>query len=467
MKFSRLRSRTAILGAVGLVLAGVAGVMTTTAAQAATGCRVDYAVSSSWQGGFGANVTVTNLGDPVGSWQLTWSFTAGQTITQLWNGSYTQSGANVTVSSTSYNGSIPTGGSAAFGFNGSWTGSNPNPTSFALNGSSCTGQPSSSGPSSSSASSSGSSSSSRSSSSSGSSSSSSSSSPPGTTTAWQNGQFVVDTAGVVRRSNVVLGRANTAATQFMGLGNGSLGVSAWAANVFTAQLNRNDTFPNRLSPGQVVIPGLSRLTGASDFKGTLDLYDGTLVESGGGMTLRAYVRADSPELVVDVTGADPNTGQTARVGLWSGRSPSAQASGPVATLSQSWTDGGANASGRTFGAMAGISAAGRGVTGSNPDTRTAQVSFTPNADGSFRVIVVCPTWTGGNALSTTTSLLGSDLTNADLAAGPLAWWHGYWNSVGLMKITSSDGSGEYFENLRTLYLYDIAAINQDSVPGTQ
>jgi len=292
----------------------------------------------------------------------------------------------------------------------------------------------------------------------------------GSTTAWQNGRFVVDTPNVVRRSDIVLARPNTNASEFVPLGNGTLGVAAWAANGFTAQLNRTDTFPDRKSPGRVVIPGLSRLTGASDFTGHLDLYDGTLRESGGGMTLTAYVRADTAQLVVDVTGADPNSTQTAQVELWSGRSPTATASGPVATLSQTWTDSTATgASGRTFGAMAGIGAGGRNVAASTPNSTTARVSFKPNSDGSYRVIVVSPTWTGGDPIATATTLLGGDLTRSrgDLAASHLAWWHNYWNSVGLIKITSSDGSGEYFENMRTLYLFDIAATNRGALPGTQ
>ncbi|MFI5797761.1 glycosyl hydrolase family 95 catalytic domain-containing protein [Streptomyces sp. NPDC051677] len=290
------------------------------------------------------------------------------------------------------------------------------------------------------------------------------------TTAWQNGRFVVDTPNLVRRSNLVLDRANTAASEFVPLGNGTLGAAAWAANGFTAQLNRGDTFPDRKSPGWVTIPGLSRLTGASDFKSRLDLYDGTLHQSGGGMTLRAYVRADASQLVVDVSGADPGSTQTAQVKLWSSRSPSAQASGSVATLSETWTDSGTTgASGQRFGTLAGIGAGGRNVSASTPDSRTGQVTFRPNADGSFRVVVVSPGWTGGDAISTTKNLLGGDLTrpSADLAAGHLAWWHNYWNTVGLIKITSADGSGEYFENMRTLYLYDIAASNRGSLPGSQ
>ncbi len=128
---------------------------------------------------------------------------------------------------------------------------------------------------------------------------------------WQNGSFSENVGGVVSRSNVVIGKANTAATQFLPLGNGSLGVAAWAANGFTAQLNRSDTMPNRLSPGQVNIPGLSAMTSASNFVGHLDLYNGVLLESGGGMTLTAWVPAGKDELVVDVTGANPGTRQTA------------------------------------------------------------------------------------------------------------------------------------------------------------
>src|SRR3954449_4681398 len=117
----------------------IAGVVSATAAQAATGCRVDYAVTNQWQGGFGANVTVTNLGDAVSSWRLTWTFSAGQTVTQAWSTSLTQSGSAVSASNASYNGALGTGASTQFGFNGSLTGSNPVPTSFALNGTACNG----------------------------------------------------------------------------------------------------------------------------------------------------------------------------------------------------------------------------------------------------------------------------------------------------------------------------------------
>jgi len=292
----------------------------------------------------------------------------------------------------------------------------------------------------------------------------------GTTTAWRNGSFSIDTPDVVRRSDIVLGKANTDPTQFVPLGNGPLGAAVWAANGFTAQLNRSDTFPDRKSPGQVVIPGLSKLTSAANFTGYLDPYDGMLHESGGGMTLTAYVRADTAQFVVDVTGADPNSTQTAQVKLWSGRSPSAQASGSTAVLAETWVDNsGQGASGQTFGSLAGVSAGGRNVTGSNPDSLTAQVSFNPNTDGTFRVIVAAPAWTGGNAISTANSVINGDTTkpSSTISAAHLAWWHNYWSTAGLIKITSSDGSGDYIESLRTLYLYDAAAERGGPFPGSQ
>ena len=78
-------------------------------ASAATGCRVDYVVSSQWSGGFTAGIKVTNLGDAVTGWTLTWTFPAGQTVTQAWSATVTQSGAAVSARNVSYNGSLGTG----------------------------------------------------------------------------------------------------------------------------------------------------------------------------------------------------------------------------------------------------------------------------------------------------------------------------------------------------------------------
>ncbi|TMM33919.1 MAG: glycoside hydrolase [Actinobacteria bacterium] len=287
------------------------------------------------------------------------------------------------------------------------------------------------------------------------------------TTAWRAGAFSVNVPNLVRRADVVLGAPNAKPEQAMPVGNGVLGAAVWAAGGFTAQLNRSDTQPLRWSPGWLTIPGLARLTGAADFAAHLDLYDATLVESGGGMTATIYLRADKDELVVDVTGAPPGTAQTAQVQLWSGRSPKAQTAGAVGLLAQTWKDDtNPGAGGGTFGALAAVTAGGRNVKASIVDSRTVRVSFTPNSDGSFRVVAVAPHWTGGDAAGTASALIGADAGGSG-RAGHLAWWHAYWGRVGLVKLSSADGVADYLENLRTLYLYDAAADSRDTYPGSQ
>lgn len=105
-----------------------------------TACSVHYAITNQWQGGFGATISITNTGTTaINSWSLQFSFANGQTITQLWNGSFTQSGSAVTVTNTPYNGAIAAGAtiSSAPGFNGTWNGSNAVPTTFKLNNVTC------------------------------------------------------------------------------------------------------------------------------------------------------------------------------------------------------------------------------------------------------------------------------------------------------------------------------------------
>ncbi|MGS2642121.1 pectate lyase family protein [Streptosporangium sp. G12] len=133
----------AILGGAAGALCLAAGLVTAPAsaapASAAPGCQVSYSVSSQWNDGFGANIAITNLGDPLTGWQLKWSFSAGQAVTQGWNATFSQSGSAVTAANAPHNGDLATGAVTTIGFNGSWSGSNPIPASFTLNGVACTG----------------------------------------------------------------------------------------------------------------------------------------------------------------------------------------------------------------------------------------------------------------------------------------------------------------------------------------
>ncbi len=103
-------------------------------------CAVHYAQSGSWPGGFQASVTITDeAASAVNGWQLTWTWpNSGEAITQLWNGTETQSGTAVTVANASYNATIgASGGTVNFGFTGSDSGQTPAPAVFHLNGAIC------------------------------------------------------------------------------------------------------------------------------------------------------------------------------------------------------------------------------------------------------------------------------------------------------------------------------------------
>jgi endoglucanase len=113
-------------------------IVTTTGAPMPT-CAVAYRVTNQWGGGFVAEVRITNAGPTaVNGWSLMWTFANGQTVTNLWSGVPSQTGAKVTVTNMPYNAVIgANGGSVTFGFIGAWSGTNTSPTAFTLNGQPC------------------------------------------------------------------------------------------------------------------------------------------------------------------------------------------------------------------------------------------------------------------------------------------------------------------------------------------
>ncbi|MGI5155258.1 glycoside hydrolase family 6 protein [Microbispora sp. CA-102843] len=139
--------RRGLVAAAVLALGSTAAVATATSASAAVSCKVNY-TASEWQGGMSANLTIQNLGDALSNWTLTFTFpNSSQKVTQGWSANWSQSGSNVTATALDWNKSLSNGGSTSIGFNGSWSGSNPAPTDFKINGVSCNGTPQSPSPS--------------------------------------------------------------------------------------------------------------------------------------------------------------------------------------------------------------------------------------------------------------------------------------------------------------------------------
>ncbi|MEW9570916.1 hypothetical protein ABQJ54_04080 [Rhodanobacter sp. Si-c] len=287
-----------------------------------------------------------------------------------------------------------------------------------------------------------------------------------TTTAWHDQRFNADVGGVVSRSDIVLKHANLRADEAMPLGNGCLGLAVWSQDGLTLQLNRADTLPGRLSPGQVVFAGLKPLAKASDYAGRLALHDGEFRESGAGMQAMVYVQPDTDVAVVEVHGADPNVRQSVLLHLWQPRKPQTIAQQGVAVLAETWKDDSeAGASGQTFGSLAAITAQARDVHAQVQGPQAVELSFKPAADGSFRILVAAPEWKGGDALQRAQSLLADAGRTPDAAHRD--WWNAFWQRAGLMKLGSTDGSAEYMENLRAIDLYATAAESRGPLPGSQ
>ena len=110
--------------------ASVSPTVSPTSSPPPSGARATYAVTSSWPGGFQAEVTVTAGSSPIRGWTVSWTFPNGQVVNQIWSGTHTQSGANVTVTNAAYNGTLPAGGSTTFGFIASVSGTNNPPANL-------------------------------------------------------------------------------------------------------------------------------------------------------------------------------------------------------------------------------------------------------------------------------------------------------------------------------------------------
>lgn len=103
-------------------------------------CSVRYHVVNEWPGGFQAEIVIGNTGtDTIGNWTLGFTFPDGQRVTNMWGGTPTQTGSDVSVAAASYTSTIPVNGSVGVGFTGSLSGSaNSAPDAFTLSGSACT-----------------------------------------------------------------------------------------------------------------------------------------------------------------------------------------------------------------------------------------------------------------------------------------------------------------------------------------
>ncbi|WP_449341821.1 cellulase family glycosylhydrolase [Streptomyces argenteolus] len=103
------------------------------------GCSVGYKVIGQWPNGFQGEITIRNTGTTaINGWNLGFSFADGQTISNMWGGTPTQTGAKVSVAPAGYTATIAANGSVTVGFTGTTGSTNTVPAAFTLSGNACT-----------------------------------------------------------------------------------------------------------------------------------------------------------------------------------------------------------------------------------------------------------------------------------------------------------------------------------------
>jgi len=120
---------------------GTLAISAQVAAPSASGsaCAVAYSVTNSYQNGFQGQFILYNTSTTaLTNWTLKWTWANGQTMQEVYEGNYTQSGGNITITNENYNGNIAAGGNTTVGFEAGWNNNtNAAPTSFTVNGNNC------------------------------------------------------------------------------------------------------------------------------------------------------------------------------------------------------------------------------------------------------------------------------------------------------------------------------------------
>jgi cellulose binding protein with CBM2 domain len=106
-------------------------------ATAGTAVTCAYKITNSWNGGFTADVDITNNGPVINGWTLRWTFTTPTAAVQGWSATLTEEEGNrATATNVSWNGTILTGQTASFGWSAAAV-STGVPTDLTINGTPC------------------------------------------------------------------------------------------------------------------------------------------------------------------------------------------------------------------------------------------------------------------------------------------------------------------------------------------
>ncbi|GLZ38797.1 hypothetical protein Acsp05_24210 [Actinokineospora sp. NBRC 105648] len=106
-------------------------------ASGAASPTAEFEKTQDWGSGWTGKVTIRNGGSSaLTSWAVEFDLPSGSNIPSAWDAALTKTGNHYKFTNLSWNGGVPAGGTASFGFNGSGTGS---PSNCTLNGAACSG----------------------------------------------------------------------------------------------------------------------------------------------------------------------------------------------------------------------------------------------------------------------------------------------------------------------------------------
>ncbi|MEU4252971.1 cellulose binding domain-containing protein [Amycolatopsis sp. NPDC026612] len=138
MSLRKSSRRAVFLGA-----AGISAVVALTAAvggparAAGVNLSAAFAQTSVWTSGYGGGYTITNRGDAAATgWTVEFDLPAGSAVSSSWSSVRTQTGQHYRFTNAGFNGTVPPGGTAGFGFNVAGSGL---PAGCTVNGVPCDG----------------------------------------------------------------------------------------------------------------------------------------------------------------------------------------------------------------------------------------------------------------------------------------------------------------------------------------
>jgi chitin-binding protein len=109
----------------------VTGIGSTAPPPTETPCTATYSITSTWPGGYQAQVTVTNPTTfTLYGWTVGWVLADDETIGNSWNGTLSVAGSLATMKNADWNNVLAPGGSATFGFTTNQASSPVTPTSI-------------------------------------------------------------------------------------------------------------------------------------------------------------------------------------------------------------------------------------------------------------------------------------------------------------------------------------------------